>query len=260
MFKNANGRSRIASVLVVLALFACDDSMSPEGSAPVTLSVAVDQSAAAGVAGFETAGLAADITQNDGEHTLVLSRVAVVLREVELERLSAEDCPDGVPDDDECEEFEAGPFLLELPLDGSVTTMVSVDADPDVYDEVEFDIHKPEDDSAEDLAFLTAHPDFDGVSIRVEGTFDGEAFVFLQDLNAEQEMPLVPPLEVVAGAGPVNLTLTIDVRSWFVDGAGSLIDPREANVGGASEEIVEDNIEASIDLFEDDDRDGEEDD
>ena len=142
MFKNANSRPGIASVLVVLALFGCDDSLSPEGSAPVTLSVAVDQSAAAGVSGFETDGLAADISQDDGEHTLVLSRVALVLQEVELERLSAEDCPDGVPDDDSCEEFEAGPFLLELPLDGSVTTMVSVDADPDIYDEVEFEIHK----------------------------------------------------------------------------------------------------------------------
>lgn len=260
MFQNAYSRLGIASIIGVLALFGCDDSTSPSGLGPVTLSVALAQSGAAGVSAFESGGFAADITQDDGEHSLVISRVALVLREVELERVSAEDCPDGVPDDDQCEEFEAGPFLLELPLDGGVTAMVSVDADPDFYDEVEFEIHKPEDESADDLAFLGAHPDFDGVSIRVEGTFDGEDFVFLQDLDAEQEMPLVPPLEVVAGAGPVNLTLTIDVRSWFVDGTGSLIDPREANAGGAFEELVEGNIEASIDLFEDEDRDGRDDD
>jgi hypothetical protein len=260
MFKTANSRSKIASLSVLLALVACDDGVSPASSVGVQLSVAVDRSAPAGVSDFATGGFAADITESDGTHTLVVTRVAMVLREVELERLSTSDCPDGVEDDDACEEFEAGPFLIELPLDGSVTTMVSVDADPDVYDEVEFEIHKPEDDSADDLAFLGTYPEFAGVSIRVEGTYDGEPFVFLQDMDAEQEMPLIPPLEVVEGAGPINLTLTLDVSSWFRNGSGDLIDPSEANKGGAFEDLVEANIEASIDLFEDDDRDGEDDD
>jgi hypothetical protein len=260
MFKNANNRLQIASLLFLFALMACDDGVSPGASVSVSLSVAVDQSAAAPVGDFATGGLAADITEDDGTHTLVITRVAMVLREVELERLSTPDCPDGVEDDDACEEFEAGPFLIELPTDGSVTTTVSVDADPDVYDEVEFEIHKPEDESAADLAFLSQHPDFEGVSIRVEGTFDGASFVFLQDLNAEQEMPLIPPLDVSEGSGPVNLTLTVDVRSWFRDETGALLDPREANKGEPFEALVEENIEASIDLFEDDDRDGESDD
>jgi len=97
------------------------------------------------------------------------------------------------------------------------------------------------------------------VSIRVEGTFDGETFVYLTDLNEDQEYALVPPLEVTESTGPVNLTLSIDVTTWFVTSGGSLIDPTSANKGGANENLVEDNIEGSIEIFEDDDRDGDDD-
>ena len=38
----------------------------------------------------------------------------------ELERLLDDDCDLLEGSDDECEEFEVGPFLLELPLDGTV--------------------------------------------------------------------------------------------------------------------------------------------
>lgn len=263
MFKDAHAIRRIASVALFLAISACDDSTSPASNVPLTLSVALEQTAPAAVSDFESFALAGDITQDDGSHTVVISRAAVVLRDVEAQRVSAPDCSDGSGgegSDDDCEEIEVGPFLIELPLDGSVTTVISVDLPPDAYDEVEFDIHTPDDDNPSDLEFLATYPEFKGVSVRVEGTFDGEDFLFLQDLNAEQEIALSPPLEVGEGGGPVNLTLTIDLRSWFVNGDGTLIDPREANKGGDFEEPVEANIEASIDLFEDDDRDGEDDD
>ena len=41
---------------------------------------------------------------------------------------------------------------------------------------------------------------------------------------------------------------------------GTLLDPASANEGGANESVVENNIENSIDAFEDDDRDGDDDD
>ena len=134
----------------------------------------------------------------------------MVVREVELERALYDDCDLLEGDDDECEEFEAGPFLLELPLDGTVAAVFQVQVKPDIYDELEFEIHKPGDDNAEEVAFLQANPDFDDVSIRVEGLWNGTPFVFTQDLDAEQEIDLSPPLEVVEGSGPLNLTLRRD--------------------------------------------------
>ena len=70
---------------------------------------------------------------------------------------------------------------------------------------------------------------------------------------------LSPPLVVEDGAQPTNLTLEIDVGTWFVGPDGSLIDPRTANDDGPNESLVEDNIQDSIEGFEDDDQDGDDD-
>lgn len=201
-----------------------------------------------------------DIVLQDDTHTLEITSVQLVLREIELERLSDDDCDDVPGASDDCEEFEIGPILLTLPLDGSIVQIVEAQIPADTYDELEFEIHKPEDDTPEDLAFLAANPTFKGVSIRVEGTFDGEEFVFEQDMDAEQEIDLSPPLTVTEASGPIELTLSLDVTGWFVTANGSLIDPRTANKGGPNEDLVEDNIERSFDVFEDDDLDGERDD
>lgn len=206
--------------------------------------------------------------QTDGQgNTLVIDSVQVVLREVELERLNDE-CPDDADgsgetgsgeDDDACEDFEAGIRLLDLPMDGSVRQVVSIQAPADTYDELEFEIHKPDDDEPEGQQFIQEHPNFEDVRIRVKGIYNGDPFLFLQDLNEEQGRELVPPLEVTAGT-TVNVTLQLDVRTWFAAGDGSLVDPVTANEGGENENLVEENIENSIEAFEDDDEDGDDDD
>jgi len=227
-----------------------------------------------------------DVELGDGEgNSLLLTRVAMVLREVELELENDNGCDDSSSggsddssddsdddssddssddsdddDDDACEKFVAGPFLLELPLDGSVETVVTLDdVTPGVYDELEFDIHKPEDDTADDLAFIQQHPDFRRISIRVEGDYNGNPFVYETDLNEDQEVDLAPPLVVTDGSDQTNVTLVVDVDSWFRRGNGQLVDPSTANKGGSNEKLVEDNIEDSIEGIEDDDFDGDDD-
>lgn len=235
-------------------LAACADSTGPLLNTPLTLSAS---------AGMTSGGLAvggpalAEIIESDGENTLVISRVAMVLREVELRRTAHEGCDIPGPGDDEaCEEFEAGPLLLELPLGGGPEIVVAVDVPPDTYDRLEFDFHKPDDDSPEDRAFLASHPEFKGISTRVEGSWNGVAFVFLQDLNEEQEVSLQPPLVVGQDSEGTNLTLSLDVRTWFRDAQGVLLDPRSAGKGGKFEDLVEGNIRRSIEVFEDPRREG----
>ena len=53
-----------------------------------------------------------------------------------------------------------------------------------------------------------------------------------------------------------NLTIVLDLATWFVDAQGNLIDPDSANKGGNNENLVRDNIKASIEAFEDKDKDG----
>ncbi|MBT8395917.1 MAG: hypothetical protein HKO65_07670 [Gemmatimonadetes bacterium] len=238
-----------------LMALGCDDATGPDQDVRFTFSVMVSQD---GPLAAPDSGLSrTSLSQSDGTHALTLDRVEMVLREVELKRISDDDCDDlSGSDHDACEAFEIGPILLDLPLDGSVAQVVASEVPPDTYDELEFDIHKPEDDIPADFQFLQDHPGFKGVSIRVEGTFDGESFVFRQDLNGERELDLVPPLVVEEGFGAVNLTLELDVGSWFRTPGNALVDPRSANKGGINEDLVEENIRASIQAFPDSDRDG----
>lgn len=252
-------RAQCLATVLALSLFgvACGDSTGPNAeTASVSLSISVPQAAAAPVS---IGGPFAVITQDDGENTLVISRAAVIVREIQLHRQGAV-CMDSTSgDDDDCEEFEVGPFLTELPVDGTVRNAFSVVAPAGVYDRVDFKVHKPDDDTPSDLEFLNAHPEFVGVSVRVEGTFNGTDFVFLQDLNEEQEISLIPAIVVDETTEFVNVTLEIDVATWFMNGS-TLIDPVSANKGNEFEALVEANIQNSIDAFEDNDRDGVDDD
>lgn len=196
-----------------------------------------------------------------GNDTLIIRSLAVVLRQVELKRLESSSC-DSIPTNGDCEEFESGPVLATFPLGATNSAAaVTVSAPAGQYDKLEFEIHKTDSTSSNDAAFLAANPDFKDISIRASGTFSHAGsrsdFVFTSDLDASEEMAFNPPLTVVDGT-PANLTIRLDVSTWFVN-AGSLIDPASANVGGPNEGVVQNNIKNSIDAFEDDNGDGRDD-
>ncbi|UCF21019.1 MAG: hypothetical protein JSU87_06410 [Gemmatimonadota bacterium] len=247
----------LAMALVMMAAVACanDGSVTgpggPAGTGSVTLSVALTGTAPSPAASLHAHGL--ELT--DGASTLVIESADLVVREIEFERIETPGC-DSDSRDDDCEEYEVGPFLVALPLDGSVTREITAQVDTGTYDEIEFDIHKPEDDTAADRDFISQNPNFADISIRVTGTYNGQDFLYTTDLNEDQEIHLSDPLVVQPDPGPVNVTLTIDLSSWFRTPSGLLIDPRTANKGEPNENLVEDNIEVSIEGFRDDDSDG----
>ncbi len=236
----------LAAILGVAA--ACDDSTGPAaGSHSVSLAFSLTSGAAAPSPTLFAAGL--ELT--DGTNTLVIESAELVIREVEFEKVETAGCDSEIGDDD-CGEFEFGPFVVPLNLDGSVETKITAVVEPGFYDEIEFEIHKPEDDDLADQEFIDANPGFADISVRVTGTYNTVDFDYTSDLNAEQEIELISPLEV--GAGPVAVTLSIDLDSWFR--APLLIDPNTANKGGVNESVVKDNIQDSIEGFRDDDHDG----
>lgn len=242
-----------AAAVLLVSAFACADSGAGVGLA--------FSSRSTGAGAVAQAGDSTVVVR--GNDTLVIKSVELVLREVELERVDqTTDCPDSSGDDDPCEEFTVGLQLVSLPLGNSTDKVITVNVPAGLYDEVEFEIHKPDD--SRDAAFIAAHPAFADVSIRVTGTFSQAGtrtdFVYTTDLNKEQEVELNPPLDVT-DAGAVNLTIRMDITTWFLSGAGTaLVNPATANAGGANASLVRDNIEASIEAFHDDDSDGLDDD
>jgi hypothetical protein len=120
--------------------------------------------------------------------------------------------------------------------------------------EIEIDDLEPEDGQA-----YIDNPELQGLSIRVTGYVHGDTtqpFVFTSDLSGEQEREFNPPLVLDENSPSTNVVLMIDMARWFVDASGNPVDPRDA----ANRELIENNIKASIDVYEDEDDDGERDD
>jgi hypothetical protein len=239
---------------LTLTAGACGDSGGPSNQAQVSFNVATQTAPAAAGGSFAVVGTPE--TYTDGTNTLIINSVQLVLREIELHKSGlVSECADVA--DDDCEELEIGPVLVDLPLGtpGSERSF-NVALQPGSYDRVEFEIHKPS--SSSDAAFIQAHPDFDGVSVQVSGSYNGESFTYTGDFNDEMEFNLVPEL-TVGESGTADLTLFASLDSWFRDGGGALLDPASANPGGANQALVEQNIKSSLDAFEDEDHDGRDD-
>jgi len=240
-------------VLLSLGLAACQTTGDPTTASSVQVSFATRP---AGAPLMSLTGLASD-TQVVGGSTLIITKVELVLRQIELRRSDVTTCPAGTVDDDGCEEFELGPVLVDLPLTAGAEQAFAADVPAGTYGEVDFEIHKPDDGDPTDQAFIQANPDFADISIRVTGTFDGTPFVHTTDLDVEQELTLVPDLVVAEGTS-TNLTIFVDLSTWYVIG-GALVDPATANKGGANESAVNNNIKDSFKAFEDPDRNGSDD-
>jgi hypothetical protein len=247
--------SVLSLTLLALSLGACSDSGGPSNQGRLNFNLAT-RVAPVAAAGASLAVVGTPETFTDGTNTLVIDQIQVVLREIELHRTGlASDCLNAI--DDDCEELEIGPLLVDLPLGtpGASRTF-SVEIAAGSYDKMEFEIHKPS--SSDDAAFIQVNPGFQDVSIRVTGTYNGTGFTYLGDYNDELQFNMVPDLTVGATA-VTELTLFADLNAWFRDQSGMLIDPATATTGSPNESLVEENIKNSLESFEDDDLDGDRD-
>ncbi len=195
------------------------------------------------------------VTSSD-TNKLVITSVEVVVRQIELHRASMSTSCDSAAVDD-CGEFKLGTMLQSLPLGTGTALALSVPIDSGTYDKVEFKIHKPGTDSV-DALFTAANPTWPvNTSIRVRGTYNGTPFTYTSPIDLEQESVLSPPLVVNASGTSTNVTLRMDVSTWFKSGT-AVIDPSTANVGQPNESLVNENIKNSMKAFKDADRDGRE--
>lgn len=142
------------------------------------------------------------------------------------------DDDDDGPNDD-CEDFDAGPLFVDLPLTGGPVAIGSGDVPAGVYDEVEFEVEDLDDDE-ENAAerqriealrgqILAQFPDWPrDASMLVVGSFTptgGAARPFRVFIEAEIEieLDLSPPLTVGEGATG-SLEVTLDPAILFKNG------------------------------------------
>jgi hypothetical protein len=261
---------RFAYLVPVLPLIvlACTDAAGPSPSSAKTMTLSFStRSAGAPTAGASRVALtsASGVSTADSANTLTISRVQLVVEKLELEKAGTIGCSEGESSDDDshtssddgCEEFETAPLLIDLPLTIGATAGASVSVPQGNYDKLELKVRSLLAGRDDATAFLAAHPDFAGISVRVDGTFNGAPFVYTSPIEAELELEFSPP--VVIDQNGSNITVSVDVSSWFRSSTGEVIDPATAVAGGINSALVSSNIRASFHAFEDEDRDGSDD-
>lgn len=168
--------------------------------------------------------------------SLELTSLWLTLEEIEL---------DGEGDTDD---FEAGPVLVELPLEGEPTIPLSAPLPEGSYEEIEIEFEPVDDD--EFLAGVRERfPDWpEDASLRATGTFtpegDPEPVAFETYVEAEIEIELEPsPPLVVDDSGSEVELLTVDLSLWFRRGDGSVVDLSRWDYEGEDTEIPELEVE-----------------
>lgn len=252
-----------STILVASALVACSDTTKPAGKAPMTVSFATAPSSGAALSLSPEAGALRSVTVTSGSDVLVINTAQVVVARMELQRSGAsctskEDAGDDHADEDRCAELAVEPTVIDLPVDAAVITGLNVAIPAGTYSALEAQIRPVRGHGPNATAFLTAHPEFAGASIRVTGTFNGKDFTYTGSPRAEFEKEFDPPLTV--GTAPVNLTVHADLSNWFKTESGALIDPATANADGPNANTVAQNIRRSFRAFRDHDHDGHDDD
>jgi hypothetical protein len=241
-----SGMARWTPLVAMAGLVGCSDTAGPQDGGTVAVRFAAGQAAAGAGQG---ANGTLRVAGTNG--VLEIEEVRLVIREFELERVddscdddddSGRGSPDGglsaSSDDDDCDEFRGGAAFVDLPLDGDDALAVRQPAPPGVYDELELEIRRIEDDDDDDhrgvstselLAMIRAEiPDWPTrASVMVAGTFTpagGAPRAFRTFLRGEIEieMDLEPPL--VVEDDDASIVVELDPAQWFRRATGSVVD------------------------------------
>ena len=286
--------SAFAAAIALLALTACGDGTGPSSANKVGVGFQLARTStassmtAANVEGsaprvpgttptITTSAAGMTITR-DGD-VLVVTKAQLVVRNVKLKSATAV-CSDDDDDDDDddkstgkssnssgsssrrdddddCAEIRAGPFLVNVPVNGADGARVAVAVPAGTYTSIRLWLHKVTGGDSADVAFRQANPDFRDISLRLEGTFNGTPFKFVNDVNAKLTVPLTKPLVIATGGADV--TVAIDLSTWFLRSSGGLYSPTAANTPGQVRAQVQNNIRNAFRAFTDKNKDGRED-
>lgn len=188
-----------------------------------------------------------------------ISKVQLVLTKLELGRTDDIACVD----DDEiehssstssgdkghsCEHVSRDPLLIDMPVNGALKTELTVPLAAGTYRKLEAKLEPVKPGSPAGSAFLAAHPEFSGISVKVEGTYKDAPFTYKTSLRAVLHMRFSPPL--VIDATTKNATIAVDVSKWFLNGS-EVIDPTKAGPGSSASHRIEKNIRESFRAFKD---------
>jgi hypothetical protein len=248
----------IGLALAGIAVAACSDSLSRSGTREASISFGVVQNGAFLSAANVTL---ADLVISDDENEVDLTSADVVFGKITFKGTSAADDADSDSDDIDSDSdagdsdsddadsdsdsdgpgnttFRAGAATVALPLEGGDITPFTGTIPVGTYRSIRMDA------------------DF----VRLIGTYNGEAFDVTVPINAKLRQRFAPPMEVTEASEPFEVSVNIDVASWFKDADGNTIDPRLLNSNAEMRAHFRNRVRASFRAFEDEDGDHDEED
>lgn len=229
------GSSYLITFLLLGSLVGCDSNSTSPSIGNFSLSVQK--------AGGPSVGVKSD--------TLSIDTVKIMMKNVELFSGSSGE----EEEQEDSEEVELGPFVINLNLNGSVNTIALANVPEGTYRGVKFEIHRLNRDEAPlDSEFIDSTCGEKGYSVIVKGTYFGNPFIYKSRKSFKQHVFFPNPIPVT-NDGLINVTLTVDPYSWFIQN-GAYIDPADPN----NYSLINDLIKSSFrNCFRDDDHNGDHD-
>jgi hypothetical protein len=235
------GKLLTTMILAPLALAACGDSVtggSGNGdTAPVSIRFGVSAGAARNAAPLgalrqEAQGDQLVVTGANG--TLTITDIRMIVAEFEVKGDDDVNPCGANGGGDDCEDFEAGPLFIDLPLAGSTVPVSTGEIPPGTYREVEFEVEDLDDDeenAAErqriEALLAQVRAQFADwprdASMLVTGTFtptggQPRAFRVFIEAEIEVEVDLNPPLVITETSTSRDVSILLDPAAIFRSG------------------------------------------
>ncbi len=149
-------------------------------------------------------------------------------------------------------DFKTGPFVV--PLANSVTPITVGNISPGSYDRIKFEIHKPaQNEAVPDPDFRDGPNGNERYSLVIVGHYQGNRFEFKSRSTINQAVTLDSLLEIDDLTLAANVTLRVDMSTWFLNGVVEL-DPTDSQASNVA--AIERSIRDSFRAFRDNNEDG----
>lgn len=191
---------------------------------------------------------------NSGPATKSASSIAevtaakVLLRTIQFHARDLDEETEGV-------EFRSDPLVAQLNLDESPLELSVAEIPFGTYHKVSFRIHKPEDgETPPDSDFKIGESGNERFSVIVDGIFEAIPFQYRSSKSMQQQVDFDEDIVIDESTVDVNVTLLVDVSTWFQDDNGNELDPTDAS--GSNTSQIDKSIRESFRIFKDNNKDG----
>ncbi|MBK7105020.1 MAG: hypothetical protein IPH62_07040 [Ignavibacteriae bacterium] len=176
------------------------------------------------------------------ENNFQIQEVKILLRNIKIKNQADEDSL----------QIKTGPYVVNLNLNGNLTEFAVSDIPKGNYDRVKFEIHKLEaSENPPDAVFKEGNEESLRYSIVVTGLLNGEQFIYKSKKSAKQDVKLAEDI-IVDENENVNLTIKVDVNSWFYEDE-NFLNPNDAG----NDDKIDNNIKNNFkNAYRDQNKDG----